>query len=233
VPRLSLIEDLTVGPVPPGSNLLVEFDGASQWYNASITIAAGWLKTGGRISYNVTSQSPENIRTRLRRLGFNVESLEADNKLRIVDWYTATLGQKSKERLAADSLKVADLSIRFSQREMQIPESPDLLRMGDNFSTLARFNDERAWVEFLLTRALPTSQLTKSNGLHALVRGVHGDWVYSQLESVHDGIIDFKVEEDGKITRNVMRIRTMRDVPFDPEWHSLKIRENLEVTLEK
>jgi len=65
VPRLELIEDLTSGAVIPGTNILVEFDPASQWYNASITMAAGWLKTGGSVSYIAHSQSPNDVRFQL------------------------------------------------------------------------------------------------------------------------------------------------------------------------
>lgn len=45
--------------------------------------------------------------------------------------------------------------------------------------------------------------------------------------------IDFKIEQLGKETRNFMRIRSMRSVPFDSELHLLKVAENLEVSLEK
>lgn len=115
MPRLPLIEDLTKGPVPPGSNILVEFDPASQWYNTSLTIAAGWLRTGGNVLYYVYTRPPDSIRTRLSRFGLNLEQLEKEEKLSIFDWYTATLGQKSKEDDAVDSLKVADLSIRYAK----------------------------------------------------------------------------------------------------------------------
>ena len=44
-------------------------------------------------------------------MGVNSEQLEREDKLHIGDGYAATLGQKSKEKYALPSLKVADLSI--------------------------------------------------------------------------------------------------------------------------
>ena len=89
----------------------MEFDPASQWYNASLTVAAEWLKTGGRLHYFDIAQPPESTRLGLSRLGLDPQELENKEKLVIWDWYTCTMGQKSKEKYAADSLKVADLSI--------------------------------------------------------------------------------------------------------------------------
>jgi KaiC/GvpD/RAD55 family RecA-like ATPase len=53
------------------------------------------------------------------------------------------------------------------------------------------------------------------------------------MEAAVDGIIDFKLEEEGKRTRDLMRIRSMRNVHFDREWHELKIGDNFEVTLDQ
>lgn len=144
LPRLPLIEDLTLEPIPPGSNLLVEYDPASQWYNASLTIAAGYLKSGGVVDYNATAQSVASIRLKLKRFGLDVDAMEREGKLELWDWYTATLGKKSTEKLAMDSLKVADLSIDFSKTELGDTSRPVRLAIRDNASTLARFNEEKA-----------------------------------------------------------------------------------------
>lgn len=149
MPRLPLIGDLTKGSLPPGSNILVEFDPASQWYNTSLTIAAGWLRGGGNVSYYVYTRSPDSIRSRLGGLGLRVEQLEEEGRLGIHDWYTATLGQKSKEENAVDSLKVADLSIGFANvifRGEGGPVAPGFLVIEENFSVPDRFNEERNWV---------------------------------------------------------------------------------------
>ncbi len=230
---------MTTEPVPPGSNLLVEYDPASRWYDASITITAGWLSTGGVVTYNTFAHQPDRIRLKLKRLGLDVGRLESEKleeggeKLRILDFYTATLGQKSKERLSFESLKVGDLSILLAKSGMRAPPTPDHLIVWDDMSTLARFNDEKNWVEFMLSRAVPAILLSRQTGIRGIMRGVHSEWVYGQMEGAFDGIIDLRVDESGEEPRSLIRIRVMHDVPFDARWHPLKLDENFQVILEK
>lgn len=234
MPRIPLIEELTNDPIPTGSVLLVVFDPSSQWYNAAITIAAGWLRQGGMVDYAAYMEPPERVRFKLNRLGVNAAELEVEEKLRIWDWYTATLGEKSKEKYARESLRVSDLSLLFSPREAsrRAPE-PGWLNISDNTSTVARFNDERNWVEYVLTRPIRMGSTLGHTMLRGVVEGVHSGWVYKQLESAHDGIIDFKLEGEGAKLNDVMRIRSMRNVHFDREWHRLKLGENFEVSIVK
>lgn len=237
--RLALIEDLLTEPLPAGSNLLVEYDAASQWYRASLNIAREWLRAGGDVGYNVAAQFPDNLRSQLRKLGLNVEEFEAGGKLEIWDWHSATLGQKSKEKFvgASTGLKAADLSIDIGREELKPAMAgetyPEYLRIWDNCSVMARFNDDKAWVEFLVTRVFPSGFHSKSTIIVGVIRGIHSEWVYRQLEDAADGVIDFKIDEIGEETRDVFRIRSMRNVAFDRKWHRLNIGENLEVTIEK
>jgi KaiC/GvpD/RAD55 family RecA-like ATPase len=239
--RLAFVEDLLTEPLPAGTNLLVEYDAASQWYRASLIIAREWLRGGGEVGYNVAAQHPDKLRSQLRRLGLNAEDLETGGKLEIWDWYSATIGQKSREpRLGASSLKAADLSIAIAQDELKPALAgetyPEYLRIWDNCSVMARFNDDKAWVEFLITRIFPSASYNKSTLIVGVIRGIHSDSVYRQLEDAADGVIDFKIEEIGESsgkTRDLIRIRSMRNVAFDRKWHRLKIGDNLEVSLEK
>lgn len=233
MPQLPLIGDLTHSPIPPGSNILVEFDPASQWYNASLTIAAGWLNTGGSVSYIAQSQPPNEVRSQLQRLGIAVEELERDDRLWITDFYTASLGQKSKERFAVESLKVSDLSIWIAREAVVEAPAPEFLVISDDGSILDRFNDERNWVEMYLTRPIPMGKPRQLTQLMGFLSGVHSSWAYKQLEAAVDGIVDFKVEDMGDQTRDLMRIRAMRKVGFDRRWHELRTTPNLQVALEK
>jgi KaiC/GvpD/RAD55 family RecA-like ATPase len=243
VPRIPLIEDLTREPIPPGSIILVEFDATSQWYNASFTIASGWVKTGGLASYNVLNHPPESARLQLKNLGLDVEALEKDGKLRIIDWYTIQLGQKSSEKYAHDSLKIADLSLFYSRRMIPTDTSPwpgtgyhlgpGVIRISDDESVLIRFNDEKSFIDYYRTREVPTASVRKSTAFDGFVKGVFSDYLYKSLETSVDGVIDFKLEEEGKSTRDLMRIRSMRNVHFDRKWHEVTLGDNFEVTLKK
>jgi KaiC/GvpD/RAD55 family RecA-like ATPase len=212
---------------------LVEYDAASQWYKATLTVAAGWLKENGRVTYGAGSQTPDDIRAQLSRLGLNVEDLEKQEKLQLQDWFTATLGLKSKEKLAPPSLKVADLSIWTAKEQMQGPPAVDLLRIADNIPVLDRFNTEKSWIEYVLTRVIPSRRFRKTTAIRGVMRNIHSEWAYKQLEGAVDGIIDFKLDDTGDQLRNLIRIRNMRDVGFDGRWHALRMGENFEITLEK
>jgi KaiC/GvpD/RAD55 family RecA-like ATPase len=65
------------------------------------------------------------------------------------------------------------------------------------------------------------------------MKGVHSEWAYKQLEGSSDGVVDFKLEEAGQTTRDLIRIRTMRNVHFDRELHELNLTQTFEVTMEK
>jgi KaiC/GvpD/RAD55 family RecA-like ATPase len=140
-------------------------------------------------------------------------------------------------------LKVADLSIDYSKTMIPAAGSPfpgtryhlgpNVLRISDDDSILIRFNDEKSFMEYYRTRAIPVGPARKSTSIDALVKGVWSEYVYKSWEAAVDGIIDFKLEEEGKTTRDLMRIRSMRNVHFDREWHELKVDRNFEVTLEK
>ncbi len=233
LPRIPLIEDLTKGPVPPGSSILVEFDPASQWYNTSVTIAAGWMRTGGSVSYVALSRPPDEIRSQIRQLGLEVEELERTDRLWITDAYSASIGQKSKERFAVQSLKVTDLSIYIGREAMSDSPAPEFLTIADNVSVLDRFNVEKNWVEMYLTRPIPMSKVRQITNLNGIIEGIHSDWAIKHLEAAVDGIIDFKLDKTSNPAQNLIRIRNMRNSGFDGQWYRLKTAENFEVTLEK
>ena len=230
---IPLIEDLTTGTIPAGSNILLEFDPASQWYNASLTIAAGWLNTGGKLTYLLSSRAPDDVRSQLTRLGIDVQRLEGNDTLQIWDAYSVTLGFQSREKYRMEYLNVGDLRISVPRGFMRQPPSPDLMYITENSSVLARFNDEKSWIEYQLTRVFPSVSMTKAKNIRGISVGVHSDSVYKQLEGAVDGVVDLKVEEVEGELHNFIRVRKMLNAKFDARWHRLKVNDNFEITLEK
>lgn len=204
-------------------------------------MAAEWLKTGGSVRYCTFTQPPDSVRSKLTRLGIDVEELEKSGNLEIYDLYSATLGKKSKESAAADSLKAADWSIQFLQRQMPTSTAAESdfqswskhLAIVDDNSTFARFNDEKAWVELELTRIIPSTRLRKMTYILSVMKAIHSEWVYRRLESAMDGVIDVKLDDTTDPARNLIRIRVMRNVGYDGRWHSLRVARNSEVAIEQ
>jgi len=197
------------------------------------------------MSYHIAAQPKEKVRMQLKRLGLgNVEQLEAPHEkptLALNDWYAASLGPKvPDDEFTMASLKVSELSIDWSsgekiqeERGSLGPSNPPTLRIIDNVSCLARFNEGKTWVEFVLTRLIPKASKWNQVSIIGLIKGAHDDWIYKTFEAAVDGVIDFKLEETGDETRDLMRIRTLRNVGFDRKWHQLHIAANSEVAIEK
>ncbi len=85
----------------------------------------------------------------------------------------------------------------------------------------------------MLARVTPDTRFQKVTSIHAITKCVDSERAYVHLEAAHDAVIDFKLKELGKGTRNFMRIRTMRNVTYNSERHPLKIGDNFEITLDE
>ena len=203
------------------------------WFNASLNIAVGWMRTGGLIGYNVGAQPPEDLRSQLRRIEPNIDEYETNEKLKVWDLYSATLGRKSPEKYAIQSLKVVDLSVAYSRDRMRLPPTPGLIEIVDDLTVFARFNDEKNWVEWELTRDFAAYKMQKVTNILGLIKGVQSEWAYRRLEAASDGVIEFKVDETNDPPRQMMRIRSMRPVGFDGRWHQLNVDGNARIVLVK
>ena len=233
MPHVPLIEPLIRGPIPSGSNVLVEFDPASRWLDTSLAMAAGWLKNGGRISYLAEGQPPDYVRTRLKALNVDVDGLEKRDQFWLTDLYTASIiGQKSKEKFHVDSLKVGDMAIWMGKEVLHEPRAPDFLVIADNISVLDRFNEEKNWIELILSRVYPMGKNRLLTQISGILGGAHSQWAYKQLEAASDCIIDFRLDETGPEARDVIRIRSMRNTIFDRKWHALRTLPNGDLELE-
>ena len=51
--------------------------------------------------------------------------------------------------------------------------TPNVLRIIDDLSGLARANDEKTWVEFMVTRIIPSAAVLKSTRIVGVISGVH------------------------------------------------------------
>jgi len=219
-----------------GSNLLVEFDSDSVWYETSLTIAAHALRAGIKIDYHNFQHTPSDIRKALDRRGLDVKKLEDNDMLWIVDSYTLQTGldtSKDQTDVTQVSVKLPDWSIALA-RDLKTGISETMkrrLHIDDNTGTLLQYNEEKAIIDFWRTRYIPYSRARECVNIYSLLTNVASTSFYKQYESLSDGIIDFKSEERENELQHYVRIRSLRGRGCDSRWKKLRVSDNGEVTL--
>ena len=137
------------------------------------------------------------------------------------------------------SLKVSDLSVEYLRDMKQGPDSgvvfqkwpPGALSVVESMSPMLRFNEEKPWLEYTISRLNPNVRRAKRVYLMGLVRDIHTESFYKRLESDADGVIDLQVTERDGEAKNLLRIRSLKGQPHDARWHEVQIKRNGEATL--
>jgi len=239
---LPILSELTRNSFTYGTSMLVEFEPHSLWYEASITIAAHALKHGIKTDYHSYVRSPDDIRKILSSLGLTPQKLEQEDTLRIIDSYTVTTGIGTPEKPAtkselpyqAQSLRMSDWSIGTARvlKGVGVGEADKRrVHLDDNSSVLTQFNQEKEVLDIWRARFVPFSRILEQATCHSLMVGVHSEAFYKYVESVSDGVIDFKSEEKNGAIEHFVRTRILRGKAYDSRWRRLRLLENGEVQL--
>jgi KaiC/GvpD/RAD55 family RecA-like ATPase len=226
----------------------VEYDPEGQWFAVSRTMAALRVKNGFRVLYGATARSRKEVIASLSKLGVDVNRAETAGLLRIDDHYSSTLGQDKDnpgfvaiddKYMRIGSPKIADWSIeqlRMIKGQAQRlskwgSDQSDVLAVTDSFSPFLRFNEEKAFLEWIETRDL---QLNRNLGRIIIIgmsRGVHSEPFYKSLEGIFDGIIEVRALERNDEIKNVLRIRNLKGQPHDSGWHRISVDSKGEASL--
>ncbi len=101
----------------------------------------------------------------------------------------------------------------------------------ESMSQTLRFNEEKPYLEYLISRFIPNERRAKRIDLAGVLRGVHTESFYKQLEGAVDGVIDLRVMERDEEAKNFLRIRSLKGQPHDARWHEIQIKPNSEAVL--
>ncbi len=226
---IPIVKELVQGGIDYGTNLLVEFEPRSLWYEASLTIATQSLRDRIRTEYHVFKRFPKEVRDAFGRLGLDVKQLEEEGKLRFEDNYTVQTGLGSAEK----SMKVSDWSIGWMKAmKAGIPEADKRwLHIDDDTSIVLQYNKEEELIDFWRTRLIPSFRASEKVVLWGFLTGTASDSFYRKIESLCDGIMYFKSEEKGDQIEQYVRMTAMRSKQYDSRWHKLRLLESGEVAL--
>ena len=248
---IPILTGLIPDGVKPGTLFLVELDPESQWLAVATTITANYLRAGGRVSYTASLRFPETVREKLVALGVDVSAAISEGRFAVDDFYSATFTGGRLEGAGASvyepvegghrarSLKVADLSVEFLKDMQQGPEAggvyenwpPGAFTIVESWSQMLRFNEEKPYLEWMISRDNPNLRRAKRIAFEGVVRDIHTESFYKRLESDFDGVIDLRVRERDEEWRNFLCIRSLKGQPHDARWHEIQIKRNGEAAL--
>ena len=86
-------------------------------------------------------------------------------------------------------------------------------------------------LDFWRTRHFPSSRLFQEITFYSILKGTVSETFLSQLETISDGIIDFKCEDKEGELAQLVRVRRMRGKKFNSRWQRLNVSETGEVTI--
>ena len=219
---IPILSEIIPDELKAGTLFLVEFDPESEWLAIATTMTAGYLHAGGRAAYIAELRSPETVRENLFALGVDVSVMSKEGRFWMVDRYSATLtggrleGEGSSVFEPMDggirfrSLKLSDLSIQWLKEKKQGHEPwdvvdtwpPGALAIGESISQLLRFNEEKPYLEWAISRVNPNIRRAKRILFVGYVRDIHSESFYKRLESDADGVIDLRVMERDEEAKN-------------------------------
>ncbi len=234
--RLPILDALVPGGLSYGALYLVEFEPQSLWYDTSLTISAQALKHGAKTVYHTLMHLPQDIRGRIAEQGVDVESAEDEDIFRINDSYTPTTGlelPQGTRKSGLGSLNLADWSIS-EKRDIEKPTEAEKgwVHIDDDISILLQYNDEKELHKSRRDRAVPWARALELVLFQPIATGVFSESFYRQMESVCDGIIEFRTQDKSGRVENHARARMLRGKTLDSSWKLLKVRDNGEVVVE-
>lgn len=220
--RIPILADLIPEGVPYRTAFVIEYDPDSSYYQILESTVHDLLSAGRVVSFFDYTRFPDQVRQDLRALGSDIDALEAQGKFLLYDGYSATLGIKSKEKLAFESLKVADISLYFLK--MTKDENPIRNDVGfsDSGTIGLRYNDEKAFLDWYATRVIPRVKLHDRISFSAFVSGVHSTPFYKSIEDMCDGVIDVKFDDSMETPRTKLRVRAFKVGQFNGSWRYVK-----------
>lgn len=237
LPELPILSELIPSRLSFGTLLLVEFDPESLWYETSLMLGASALGLGVRTDYHTFTRTPPEIRKRLGAFGVDVKKMEEEDLLWITDSYSVTtnlaLPQRPQE-VVTSSVNLGEWS--EDERVKILAEFKEVgkrrLHIDDNMGVLLEYNDEKTFVNYWRIRSIPYTRASENFALHGMLAGVASETLYKQLESLSDGILDFRSSENQGELQHFVRLRTLRDKSCDTRWRRLSLDKNGRVSID-
>ncbi|MFQ6128083.1 MAG: RAD55 family ATPase [Thermoplasmata archaeon] len=198
-------------------------------FEFSIDYVVDILQNKGRIVFVAVDLHPVEIRRWIMRYGADVPKCEGKNFL-FVDCYSHSVDDSQNLYEDTKTLKVNSLS-NIESIGMNISKAAE--RLGKpvrivfyTLSTLFLYNPPQAMAKFF---QMISSRVKTEYGfiLYVLHEGVHDDRTVRLLESLVDGVVQMRFDDD---LRREWRIHHYRGKRYDPHWVRFDVNKYAFVT---
>ncbi len=179
---------------------------------------------------------PGDIRRRVTDQGVDVERAEDEGIFRISDAYTPSTGidiPEGNRKSHQGSLNIATWSMSNKHLIEKPPETEKRwVHIDDDLSVMLQYNDENEFHKSMRDTSIPWARSLELIVFQPVATGLHQDSFYRRMESVCDGIMEFRAVDDGGTMENYARVRLIRGKALDSSWRLLKLRNNGEVVID-
>lgn len=195
------------------------------------------LLLGVHTDYHTFTRTAAELRKRLGEFGVNVKKMEEEDLLWITDSYSVTTNLTVPERprdVVTSSVKLSEWS--EDERTTILADFQEVgkrrFHIDDNIGVLLQYNDEKTFVDYWRVRSIPYTRASENFVLHGMLAGVASEACYKQLESLSDGIMDFRSHEDQGELQHYVRLRRLRGESCDTRWRRLRLDKDGRVSID-
>ena len=214
---------LTGGQLPGGTIVTVEGNTGSGKTLLLEELMGEDLRSGKPCVFVTTGDFPNNIRSNMKAMGFDVSGYEQKGLLTFVDGYSAEAGQESREKVSIPSLgDLTTLGIKITS-VLPSPSFKGGSLYFDSLTPLASKARSESIVSFVQSVGAKVKGLS-GKAFFTLGLGVDG-MVQRQLEDTADCIVQMEAfEESGSRTRR-LRITKLRARKHQEGWSLFTIED--------
>ena len=188
------------------------------------TFCSHFLKAGltnGQSCIILTSDnSPEEVRSKMKKLGVDVTPFEKKSRFRIVDCYSWRTGAQSTSPYhVANPANLSDVSITIDNARKGL-RNPRVV--CDSITTLVLEAGEDSAQRFL---QIVSAKIKEIDGLGILVAeaGIHREEFVTFMKCVCDGLFEMKMEEVRGDFKRSFRIHFIKDVKHSTTWVPFRV----------
>jgi len=222
-------DSMVQGGLPAGSSVILQGPPGQEKIQFALTFLAEGLKSGGSGLVLISSQSPDAVLAELRGLGVDLDAVTAENRLRIVDWYSwsedTILDIEEEGIVIRSSIDLTNLGVALSRAIAAVPADQPRRAVIELLSP--------AMNAYEVTQVYSFAQSMKKKfdrhgftGLVLLEKDMHSGPEITTLLQPFDGVIEVERTRTGDRILRKIGVLHLKDTTPDPTFQLLEMTES-------